>query len=276
MIDPAHPKLSRQRQCELLALPRSTSYHVPKPEADENLQLMRVIDETYTAFPFFGSRQMTRWLVRQGHVVNRKRVRRLMGRMGLEAIYRRPRTSVADVAHPVYPYLLRNLPIDRPNQVWATDITYVPVQGGYAYLCAVIDWHSRYVLAWELSNTLDASFCARAVRRAIEKHGTPEIFNSDQGCQFTSAEFTQRLLAAGVKLSMDGRGRCLDNVFVERLWRTVKYEEVYLKTYHSLVDAHAQLADYLRFYNHRRPHNALDGATPAETYHADLPVAANQ
>lgn len=276
MIDPAHPKLSRQRQCELLALPRSTSYHVPKPEADRNLQLMRVIDETYTAFPFFGSRQMTRWLVRQGNVVNRKRVRRLMRRMGLEAIYRRPRTSVADVAHPVYPYLLRNLPIDRPNQVWATDITYVPVQGGYAYLCAVIDWHSRYVLAWELSNTLDASFCARAVRRAIEKHGTPEIFNSDQGCQFTSAEFTKPLLAAGVKLSMDGRGRCLDNVFVERLWRTVKYEEVYLKTYHSLVDAHAQLQVYFHFYNHQRPHSALDGATPAETYHADLPAAANQ
>jgi putative transposase len=276
MIEPAHPQLTTRRQCELLGLPRSTYYHTPKPEADENLQLMRVIDETYTAFPFFGSRQMTRWLVRQGYRINRKRVRRLMRRMGLEAIYRRPRTTTKNAAHPVYPYLLRNLVIDRPNQVWATDITYVPVQGGYAYLCAVIDWHSRYVLAWELSNTLDANFCVRAVQRAMTKHGIPESFNSDQGCQFTSADFTPPLLAAGVRLSMDGRGRCLDNVFVERLWRTVKYEEVYLRTHCSLVDAHAQLDTYFRFYNERRPHSALDGATPGETYHAPLPAAANQ
>jgi putative transposase len=270
MIEPAHPTLTAKRQCELLALPRSTYYHRPRPEPDQNLQLMRVIDQTYTAHPFFGSRQMTRWLVREGHKVNRKRVRRLMREMGLAAIYRRPRTSAANPANPVYTYLLRELKIDRPNQVWATDITYIPVHGGYAYLCAVIDWHSRCVLAWELSNTLEARFCVRAVERARAKYGAPEIFNTDQGCQFTSAEFTQPLLAAGVKLSMDGRGRCLDNVFVERLWRSVKYEEVYLKTYTSLVDAHAQLEAYFRFYNEHRPHSAHGGATPGETYRAPL------
>jgi putative transposase len=184
--------------------------------------------------------------------------------------------SRANAAHRVYPYLLRHLAVSRPNQVWATDITYVPVQGGYAYLCAVIDWHSRCVLAWELSNTLDASFCVRAVQRALAAHGTPEIFNTDQGCQFTSAEFTQPLLALGIKLSMDGKGRCLDNVFVERLWRSVKYEEVYLKAYVSLVDAHAQLDTYFRFYNERRPHSSLGDATPGETYRAIPPVAVNQ
>jgi putative transposase len=271
MIEPAHPELSVQRQCALLELPRSTFYHRAKPEADTNLALMRVIDETYLAYPFFGSRQMTRWLRRQGHTVNRKRVRRLMAAMGLEAIYRRPNLSRRAAAHPVYPYLLRDLAVTRPNQVWATDITYIPVQGGYVYLCAVIDWHSRYVLAWELSNTLDAAFCVRAVRRAMERHGKPEIFNTDQGCQFTSAEFTQPLLAAGVRLSMDGKGRCLDNVFVERLWRSLKYEEVYLKRYESVIAAHAQIATYLRFYNEKRPHSAHGQATPAEIYLAPPP-----
>jgi putative transposase len=219
---------------------------------------------------------MTRWLRRQNHDVNRKRVQRLMRAMGLEAIYRKPNLSRAQPGHRIYPYLLRDLAVTRPNQVWATDITYVPVQGGYAYLCAVIDWHSRCVLAWELSNTLDAGFCVRAVQRALAAHGTPEIFNSDQGCQFTSAEFTGLLLARGVKLSMDGKGRCLDNVFVERLWRTVKYEEVYLKSYVSLVDAHAQLDRFFRFYNERRAHASLADATPAEVYKAMLPVAVNQ
>ena len=237
---------------------------------------MRLIDETYLAYPFFGSRQMTRWLCAQGEKVNRKRVRRLMQRLGLEAIYRKPNLSRAQAGHRIYPYLLRHLAVTRPNQVWATDITYVPVEGGYAYLCAVLDWYSRSVLAWELSNTLDASFCVRAVQRALAAHGTPEIFNTDQGCQFTSAEFTQPLLALGVKLSMDGKGRCLDNVFVERLWRSVKYEEVYLKSYRSLVDAHAQLDAYFHFYNERRPHSVFDGATPGEIYRAPLPVAVNQ
>lgn len=276
MIEPAHPALSVARQCALLGLPRASYYHRPRPELGANLALMRVIDETYIAYPFFGSRQMTRWLRRQGYEVNRKRVQRLMRQMGVEAIYRKPNLSRAQPGHRIYPYLLRELPVTRPNQVWATDITYVPVQGGYAYLCAVMDWHSRCVLAWELSNTLDAGFCVRAVQRAIAAHGTPEIFNSDQGCQFTSTEFTGLLLARGVKLSMDGKGRCLDNVFVERLWRTVKYEEVYLKSYVSLVDAHAQLGRFFRFYNERRPHSSLDDATPAEVYNATLPEAVNQ
>jgi putative transposase len=276
MIEPEHPGLSVTQQCELLGLPRSSYYHVPAPEPEENLRLMRVIDETYLAYPFFGSRQMARWLRRQGHDVNRKRVQRLMRLMGLEAIYQKPNLSRALAGQRVYPYLLRNLAVTRPNQVWATDITYLPVQGGYVYLCAVLDWHSRCVLAWELSNTLDASFCVRAVQRAIDRHGPPEIFNTDQGCQFTSAEFTAPLLALGVKLSMDGKGRCLDNVFVERLWRTVKYEEVYLKSYVSMVDAHAQLDRFFRFYNERRPHSSLGDATPGETYRATLPTAVNQ
>jgi putative transposase len=276
MIEPNHPVLPVTRQCALLGLPRASYYHRPRPEADENLALMRTIDETYLAYPFFGSRQMTRWLRRQGHKINRKRVQRLMRQMGLEAIYRKPNLSRAQAGHRIYPYLLRTLAVTRPNQVWATDITYVPVQGGFAYLCAVIDWHSRCVLAWELSNTLDASFCVRAVQRALAAHGAPEIFNTDQGCQFTSAEFTAPLLALGVKLSMDGKGRCLDNVFVERLWRSVKYEEVYLKCYVSLVDAHAQLDTYFRFYNERRPHSSLGRATPAETYRAIQPIAVNQ
>jgi len=276
MIEPAHPGLSVTQQCELLGLPRSSYYHVPTPEPEENLRLMRVIDETYLAYPFFGSRQMARWLRRQDHRVNRKRVQRLMRLMGLEAIYQKPNLSRALAGQRIYPYLLRNLAVTRPNQVWAMDITYVPVQGGYVYLCAIIDWYSRCVLAWELSNTLDAGFCVRTVQRAIARHGPPEIFNTDQGCQFTSAEFTAPLLALGVKLSMDGKGRCLDNVFVERLWRTVKYEEIYLKSYVSLIDAHAQLDRFFRFYNERRPHSSLADATPGEAYRAVIPAAVNQ
>jgi putative transposase len=266
MIEPKHPKLSVSRQCALLELPRATYYREPTPESDLNLQLMRIIDETYLAYPFFGSRQMRNWLRLQGHRVNRKRVQRLMRLLGLEAIYRKPNLSAANPQHRIYPYLLKGLVIDRPNQVWATDITYLPIKGGFAYLCAVIDWHTRRVLTWELSNTLDATFCVQAVRRAMAEFGTPEIFNTDQGCQFTSAEFTKPLLDAGVKLSMDGKGRCLDNVFVERLWRSVKYEEVYLKSYESLIDAHAQLATYFEFYNERRPHKVHDGVPPAHVY----------
>jgi putative transposase len=276
MIEPDHRALSVSRQCELLGLSRASYYHRPQPKRTEDLRLMRLIDETYLAFPFFGSRQMARWLRRQGECINRKRVQRLMRVMGLEAIYQKPNLSRAQAGHRIYPYLLRKLAVTRPNQVWATDITYEPVHGGYAYLCAVIDWHTRYVLAWELSNTLDASFCARAVQRAIAAHGTPEILNSDQGCQFTSEEFTAPLLARGIKLSMDGKGRCLDNVFVERLWRTVKYEEVYLKSYVSLVDAHAQIDRFFSFYNERRPHSSLNDATPSEVYHGTTSVAVNQ
>ena len=276
MIEPEHPALPVTEQCTLLGLPRSSYYHRPRPESDENHRLRRVIDETYLAYPFFGSRQMTHWLREQGYEVNRKRVRRLMGVLGLEAMSPKPKLSAANRVHPVFPYLLRGLEIGRPNQVWATDITYLSLPGGHAYLCAVLDWHSRYVLSWELSNTLDASFCARAMQRALAEHGAPEILNTDQGCQFTSAEFTQPLLAAGIKLSMDGKGRCLDNVFVERLWRTVKYEEIYLKSYCSLVDAHAQLDTYFRFYNERRPHTVHHGGTPADAYRATEPQAVNQ
>lgn len=274
MIEPTHPTLSIVRQCALLGLARASFYHKPEPETDANLRLMRVIDETYLAYPVFGSRQMASWLRRQGYPVNRKRVQRLMRQMGLEAIYRKPNLSRKHPSNPVFRYLLRRLVIDRPNQVWAMDITYVPIQGGFIYLCAVLDWYSRAVLAWELSNTLDAGFCVRAVQRAMAQYGTPEIFNTDQGCQFTAAEFTQPLLAAGVKLSMDGKGRALDNVFVERLWRTVKYDEIYLKSYRSQVEAETNLADFFRFYNERRPHSSLGrDVTPMEVYRRDLPVA---
>ncbi len=271
LIEPAHPKLPVTEQCALLGLPRSSSYHRGQPESDENARLLRVIDETYLACPFFGSRLMTLWLRRQGHRVNRKRVRRLLRVMGLEALSPKPDLSRPNRAHPVHPYLLRALEVTRANQVWAMDITYIPMPGGNIYLCAIIDWHTRYVLAWELSNTLDASFCVRTVQRALAQHGVPEIFNPDQGCQFTSAEFIQPLLAAGIKLSMDGKGRCLDNVFVERLCRTVKYEEVYLKSYCSLIDAHAPLDRYFQFYNERRPHRAHDGGTPGAAYAPSLP-----
>jgi len=270
MIDREHPELSISQQCELLELPRASYYRQPAPETDLNLQLMRIIDETYLEYPFFGSRQMTRWLRLQGYRVNRKRIQRLMRQMGLEAIYRKPKTSSPHPQNRVYPYLLKGVVIDHPNQAWATDITYVPVQGGYAYLCAVIDWYTRCVLSWELSNTLDASFCVEAVRRAMAQYGLPEIFNTDQGCQFTSAEFTQPLLAAGVKLSMDGKGRCSDNIFVERLWRTVKHEEIYLKSYTNLIDAHTQLSTYFDFYNERRPHSSLFDQPPAKFYRAAM------
>jgi putative transposase len=272
MIESDHPRISIARQCRLLGLPRASYYHRPRPKRPDDLRLMRAIDEAYMAYPFFGSRQMARWLRRQGYPVNRKRVQRLMRLMGLEAIYQKPNLSRRNQEHRVYPYLLRNLKVTRPNQVWAMDITYVPIQGGFIYLCAVIDWYSRAVLAWELSNTLDAGFCVNAVQRAITRYGVPEIFNTDQGCQFTSAEFTQPLLALGVKLSMDGKGRALDNVFVERLWRTVKYDEIYLKSYLSLVDAHAGLDAFFRFYNERRPHSAFGDATPMEAYRGKAPI----
>jgi putative transposase len=275
MIEPDHPRISTARQCRLLDLPRSTYYHRPQWQPADDLQLMRKIDETYLAHPYFGSRQMARGLRRQGYPVNRKRVQRLMRLMGLEAIYQKPNLSRSNPEHRIYPYLLRNRQVTRPNQAWAMDITYIPIQGGFLYLCAVLDWYSRAVLAWQLSNTLDATFCVAAVQRAITRHGVPEIFNTDQGCQFTSAEFTQPLLARGVQLSMDGKGRALDNVFVERLWRTVKWEEVYLKSYRSQIDAHTNLDAFFRFYNERRPHSAFGDATPAEVYRSQDRIAVN-
>lgn len=253
------------RQCELVGLARSSYYYQPAGESAENLALLRWLDEQYTRTPFYGVRRMTAVLREQGHRVNPKRVRRLLRTLGLEALYPRPRTSVPTPGHRVYPYLLRGLPIERPNQVWSTDITYIRLRGGFVYLVAVLDWFSRYVLAWELSNSLDVGFCVAALEAALAR-GCPEIFNTDQGAQFTSPAFTGRLAAAGVRISMDGRGRALDNVFVERLWRTVKYEEVYLQDYETLRDAQRGLGRYFRFYNEERPHQALGYRAPVAVY----------
>ena len=257
--------LSIVRQCELLGLNRSTLYYEPAGESIFNLELMRLIDEQYTKTPFYGSRRMTAWLNRQGYTVNRKRIQRLMRIMGIEAIYPKPKTSVGDVQHKVYPYLLDHVTPSHPDHVWSTDITYIRMRNGFLYLVAVMDGYSRYVLSWELSNTLDRSFCLAALNAALAM-STPLIFNSDQGCQFTSTDFTGILLDAGVCISMDGRGRCFDNIFTERLWRTIKYEEVYLKDYSDGFDAHTNIEAYLRFYNAERLHQALDYRTSEEVY----------
>lgn len=257
--------MSIRRQCELLGLNRASWYLAPAGETAENLVLMRRIDEQYLRKPFYGSRRMTVWLVQQGYAVNRKRVQRLMRTMGLEAIYPKPRLSQRGHEARIYPYLLRNVEILRPNQVWSTDITYVPLLGGYAYLTAVLDWYSRYVLAWELSPTLDGGFCLTALEQALSQ-GLPEIFNTDQGSQFTSRAFTSRLERRGIAISMDGRGRALDNVFIERLWRSVKYEEVYLQEHATLASLAAGLEAYFWFYCHERPHQALGNRTPAVVY----------
>jgi putative transposase len=234
-------------------------------ETAENLKLMRLIDEQYTAQPVYGSRRMTIWLQGQGYAVNRKRVQRLLRLMGLEAVYPKPKLSLAGSRHKVFPYLLRDVVIKRPDQVWSTDITYVPMPSGFMYLAAVIDWYSRYVLAWRLSNTLDGSFCLEMLDEALSR-GRPEVFNTDQGVQFTAEAFTSRLVAAGVAVSMDGKGRCLDNVFVERLWRTVKYEELYLRCYKTVPALTQGLLRYFPFYNEQRPHQGLDYRTPAAVY----------
>jgi putative transposase len=252
--------LSIARQCELVGLARSTRYYEPAGESVENLELMREIDEWYLKKPFYGSRRIAKALG-----VNRKRVQRLMRLMGIEAIYPKPKTSVAASGHRVYPYLLRNVEIVQPDQVWSTDITYVPVRHGFLYLVAVMDWYSRFVLSWRLSNTMDSRFCLEALEIALSG-GRPEIFNSDQGSQFTSNVFTGRLEESGVAISMDGRGRALDNVFIERLWRSVKYEEVYLKDYATAREAEESLAAYFHFYCHERVHQALGYRTPAEVY----------
>jgi putative transposase len=259
--------LSIRRQCELLELNRASWYYEPVPESAENLAWMRRIDEQYLARPFFGSRQMTVWFQRQGFTVNRKRVQRLMRLMGLEAIYPKPRTTQRAAGHKIYPYLLRDLTITRPDQVWGADITYVPLRHGFLYLVAILDWYSRYVVAWKLSNSLEGSFCHECLDAALRR-GRPEIFNTDQGVQFTGAAWTSRLQAHGIAISMDGRGRALDNVFVERLWRTVKYEEVYLKDYATVWEAEEGLTDYFRFYDEKRPHSRLGSRTPAEVYRA--------
>lgn len=257
--------MSIARQCELLGLSRSSFYYEPAAVSAANLALMQRIDRLYTDRPFFGSRKMTAWLQREGHPVNRKRVQRLMRLMGLEAIYPKPRLSAAGHGHKVFPYLLRGVTIDRPDQVWSTDITYVPMASGFMYLAAVIDWFSRYVLGWRLSNTLDGSFCLELLDEVLTR-GRPAVFNTDQGVQFTSLAFTARLETAGVQVSMDGKGRCLDNVFVERLWRTVKYEDLYPRCYETVPALHGGLGKYFPFYNKERPHQALDYQTPAEVY----------
>jgi len=257
--------LSVRRQCELIGLNRSSLYYEPVGEAAEDLRLMRLIDEQYTARPFYGSRRMAAWLAGRGEEVNRKRVQRLMRAMGLEAIYPRPRTTMAGKGHRIYPYLLRGVAIERADQVWSADITYVPMASGFMYLAAVIDWFSRYVIAWKLSNTLDGSFCTEMLEEAL-KGGRPEVFNTDQGVQFTAAAFTGRLEGAGVAVSMDGRGRALDNVFVERLWRSVKYEDIYIRGYEAVPELHRGLGRYFAFYNDERLHQSLGYRTPAAVY----------
>jgi putative transposase len=265
LIEVGHPQLSVRRQCELLGLSRSSLYYEPAEETTENLRLMRRIDEHYTACPFYGSRRMTAWLLTQGEAVNRKRVQRLLRLMGLEALYPKPRLSVPGRGHRIYPYLLRDVRIERPDQVWSTDITYIPLKAGFMYLAAVIDWYSRYVIAWRLSNTLDGAFCLEMLEEALSG-GRPEVFNTDQGTQFTAEAFTGRLKSAGVAVSMDGRGRCLDNVFVERLWRSVKYEDVYLRGYEAVPALEEGLGRYFAFYNEERLHQSLDYQTPGAVY----------
>jgi putative transposase len=267
-------EVSVRRQCEILGVSRSSVYYEPVQPDGEELELMRRIDEIHLEYPFYGSRTIARELRGKGYRANRKRVQRLMRLMGLESVAPKPNTSKPNEEHPVYPYLLRGLTINRPNQVWAADITYIPLARGFAYLVAVMDWHSRRVLSWRLSNTMDPSFCVEALQEALFRFGRPEIFNSDQGSQFTSGDFTGILLGAGVKISMDGKGRCIDNVFVERLWRSLKYEDVYLKAYTNLVEARTGIERYFQFYNTRRSHQALGHQTPAAFYDGLLGQAA--
>jgi putative transposase len=261
LVEGDHPELSLTRQCELLDLPRSSYYYEPGQETPENLALMRLIDEEYTAHPEKGSRRMAVRLKELGRTVNRKRVQRLMRLMGLEAIYPKPKLSAPGRDHRIYPYLLRDVTVNRVDQVWSTDITYIPLVSGFMYLAAVMDWYSRYVIAWRLSNTLDGGFCVELLEEALSR-GRPDIFNTDQGSQFTAVSFTSRLESAGVRVSMDGKGRCLDNVFVERLWRTVKYEDVYLRCYERVPELETGLGRYFPYYNESRPHQSLAYRAP--------------
>src|SRR5271157_3896161 len=261
-LDRAHGDLSIRRQCAMLGLARSGVYRKPRPANENELDAMRRIDALFTARPFFGARRIARTLSEEGFPIDRKRVRRLMRRMGIEALGPKPRTSNPAPGHKVYPYLLRDLTIERPNQVWAADITYIPIGRGFLYLVAVIDWASRAVLSWRLSNTMDASFCVAALEEALARYGKPEIFNTDQGSQFTGSAFTGVLIEAGVRISMDGRGRWMDNVFIERLWRSLKHEDVYLRGYADGHEAKAGIAEWIAFFNNWRPHQALGNRTP--------------
>lgn len=271
-IDANHKRLSIKRQCKLITLPYSSYYRKSRDggESQENLEFMRFIDKEYTKHPFYGSRQMRNYLRRQGYKINRKRVQRLMRKMGLQSVAPKPNTSRANPAHKVYPYLLRKLDITRPNQVWCSDITYIRMPGGFVYLTAVMDWASRYVLSWELSVSMASEFCVSALERSLRSYGQPDIFNTDQGSQYTSFEFTEVLKDHNIKISMDGKGRAMDNIFIERLWRSVKYEEIYLKEYQSVEELRQELKVYFNFYNHERPHQSFNGQTPAEVYCGQL------
>jgi putative transposase len=266
-VEPEHPEISIRRQCALLGLSRASLYYEPVEESQENLLLMRLIDQQYTRLPFYGSRRMTAWLQSQGYAVNRKRVVRLMRVMGIEAVYAKPKLSQPGEGHKIYPYLLKRLRIERRNQVWCTDITYIPMAQGFLYLVAVMDWFSRFVLSWAVSLTMELDFCVAALQGALRR-GRPEIFNSDQGSQFTSERFLGELEQRNIAISMDGRGRCLDNIFIERLWRSLKYEEVYLKDYQLVSEARSGIAKYFQFYNYERLHQSLDYRTPAAIYEA--------
>lgn len=270
MIEPAHPKLSIARQCELIHLSRASYYRVIGTslvnETSENLELMRLIDEEYTKHPFYGSRQLCNYLRRKGHLINRKRIQRLMRLLSIRSVAPKPNTSKKGKAHKIYPYLLSNLLIDKPNQVFCTDITYIRMHGGFVYLVAVMDWYSRKVLSWDISNTMDDSFCVSALESAIRIYGIPDIFNTDQGAQFTGKAFINVLVDNGIKISMDGKGRWVDNVLIERLWRSVKYEDVYIKDYSTVVALRCGLRAYFEFYNNERPHDSLNKCTPSEWY----------
>ena len=273
MIDGSHG-LALTRQAELLAISRSSVYYRPRPVSPADLAIMRRLDALHLDYPFAGSRMLRDLLRGEGVAIGRRRVATMMKRMGIEAIYRRPNTSKPAPGHKIYPYLLRGLAVERPNQVWAMDITYIPMARGFVYLAAVVDWFSRRVLSWRLSITMKAAFCLEAVEEALAKHGKPEIFNTDQGSQFTSAEFTGVLKDAAIAISMDGKGAWRDNVFVERIWRSLKYEEVYLKAYASVGEARRSIGRYLDFYNRKRPHSSLDARTPDRAYFDALPQAA--
>jgi putative transposase len=265
LIDADHETISVRRQCELLGLPRSTFYYQPATETPENLRLMRLMDEQYLQRPFYGSRQMVSWFRQEGYTINRKRVQRLMRLMGIEGVAPRKRTTRPAPGHRIFPYLLRDVEVTHADQVWSSDITYIPLRHGFLYLAAIIDWFSRYVLSWRLSNSLEGSFCLEALDEALAE-GQPEIFNTDQGSQFTSPEFTGRLWERSVAVSMDGRGRAVDNVFIERLWRSVKYEEIYLKDHATADEVYEGLKSYFFFYDFERPHQGLDGQTPYQVY----------
>jgi putative transposase len=271
MIDREH-ELAISRQAELVNISRGSVYYLPRPVSDADLTIMRRLDQLHLEFPFAGSRMLQGLLVAEGCKIGRRHVKTLMRRMGIEALYRRPRTTKPEPGHKIHPYLLRGLVVERPNQVWAMDITYIPMARGFVYLAVVLDWFSRRVLSWRVSITMEAAFCVETLQDAIARHGKPEIFNTDQGSQFTSQAFSGVLADNGIAISMDGKGAWRDNVFVERLWRSVKYEEVYLRAYDSVSDARASIGRYLDFYNRQRPHSSLDGMTPDRAYFTPPPT----